>query len=124
MLRQHGFVSPPARQLRNYFASHGADEPVAGNLAGISDPVVDALIERAESAETLSAMIVACRALDRVLLWRFYNIPLETMHQPRMVYWDKFGRPEREDGAIYSPPQHDAWWYDAEKARQFAGDAS
>ena len=124
VLREHGFVSPPARQLRNYFASHGADEPVAGNLAGISDPVVDALIERAESAETLSAMIVACRALDRVLLWRFYNIPLETMHQPRMVYWDKFGRPEREDGAIYSPPQHDAWWYDAKKARQFAGDAS
>ncbi len=123
VLREHGFVSPPTRQLRNYFASHGADEPVSGNLAGISDPVVDALIERAESAETLAAITVTCRALDRVLLWHFYNIPLEAMHQPRMVYWDKFGRPEREDSAIYGPPQHDAWWYDAEKARRLAGDA-
>ena len=69
-------------------------------------------------------MTAACRALDRVLLWHFYNIPLDAMHEPRMVYWDKFGRPEREDSAVYSPPQHDAWWYDAEKARQFAGDAS
>lgn len=121
-LREHGFVSPPTRQLRNYFVSHGAGEPVSGNLAGISDPVVDALIERAESAETLAAITVACRALDRVLLWHFYNIPLEAMHQPRMVYWDKFGRPEREDSAVYNPPQHDAWWHDAEKARRLAGD--
>ena len=120
VLREHGFVSPPTRQLRNYFVSDGADEPVSGNLAGISDPVVDALIERAETAETLAAITVACWALDRVLLWHFYNIPLEVMHQPRMVYWDKFGRPEREDSAVYSPPRHDAWWYDAEKARRFA----
>ena len=122
-LREHGFVSPPARQLRNYFASHGADEPVTGNLAGISDPVVDALIESAENAETLAAMTVACRALDRVLLWHFYNIPLEAMHGPRMVYWDKFGRPAHERAAVYSPPRQDAWWYDAEKARQLVVDA-
>lgn len=118
VLREHGFVSPPTRQLRNYFISHGAGEPVSGNLAGVSDPVVDTLIERAESAETLAAITDACRALDRVLLWHFYNIPLETMHEPRIVYWDKFGRPEHEDSAVYSPPQHDAWWYDTEKARQ------
>ena len=118
VLREHGFVSPPARQLRNYFASHGADEPVTGNLAGISDPVVDALVESAENAERLTAMIAACRALDRVLLWHFYNIPLEAMHEPLMVYWDKFGRPAHERDAVYSPPRQDAWWYDAEKARQ------
>ena len=123
VLREHGFLTPPARQLRNYFASHGADEPVTGNLAGINDPVVDALIERAESAETLGEMVVACRALDRVLLWQFYNIPLDAMHEPRMVYWNKFGRPEHEDAAVYSPPRHDAWWYDADKARQLARDA-
>ena len=124
VLRTHGFVTPPTAQLRTYFGSYAAGEPMTNNLAGISDPVMDALIERAESAETLSAMTAACRALDRVLLWHFYNIPLDAMHEPRMVYWDKFGRPEREDSAVYSPPQHDAWWYDAEKARQFAGDAS
>lgn len=122
VLREHGFVSPPTRQLRNYFVSHGAGESVSGNLAGISDPVVDTLIERAESAETLAAITDACRALDRVLLWRFYNILLETMHEPRIVYWNKFGRPEREDAAVYGPPQHDAWWYDTEKARQLTGD--
>ena len=123
VLRQHGFVSPPASQLRNYFASDGADEPVTGNLAGIGDPVVDALIESAENADTLAAMTVACRALDRVLLWRFYSIPLEAMHAPRMVYWNKFGRPARERDAVYSPPRQDAWWYDPEKARQLVVDA-
>ena len=123
VLREHGFLTPPTMQLRTYFASYAADKPMTSNLAGISDPVLDALIERAESAETLSAMIAACQALDRVLLWHFYNIPLDAMHEPRMVYWDKFGRPEREDSAVYSPPEHDSWWYDAEKARQLAGGA-
>ena len=123
VLREHGFLTPPTPQLQNYFGSYAAGEPMTGNLAGISDPVVDALVERAERAETLEAMIAACRALDRVLLWHFYNIPLDAMHEPRVVYWNRFGRPRREHSAVYGPPQHDAWWYDAEKARRLAGDA-
>ena len=75
VLREHGFVTPPTTQLRTYFGSYAAGEPMTNNLAGISDPVMDALIERAESAETLSAMTAACRALDRVLLWRLLQYP-------------------------------------------------
>ena len=87
-----------------------------GNIAGIADPVVDALIDDAIKVTTLEDMAIACRALDRVLLWGFYQIPLDAMAPARIVYWNKFGRPEREDLAVYLPPFPDGWWYDDTKA--------
>ncbi len=50
------------------------------------------------------------------LLWGFYQIPLDAMAPARIVYWNKFGRPEREDLAVYLPPFPDGWWYDDTKA--------
>ena len=63
--------------------------------------MVDALIAEAIKASTLEEMATACRALDRVLLWGFYQIPLDAIAPARIVYWNKFGRPEREDLAVY-----------------------
>jgi hypothetical protein len=37
------------------------------NLAGIADPVVDALVDKIIAAETRPALVTACRALDRVI---------------------------------------------------------
>jgi ABC-type oligopeptide transport system substrate-binding subunit len=48
----------------------------SSNFAGLKDPVVDALVaglDRAESREELGACV---RALDRVLQWGYYSIPL------------------------------------------------
>ena len=36
----------------------------------------------------------AARALDRVLLWEHYVIPHWSIHKWRVLYWNKFARPE------------------------------
>mgnify|MGYP003324326539 FL=1 len=121
-VRGHDFLNPPLGELESYFGSKTADMELGGNMAGIRDPIVDALIEKAEAAPTIEAAMVASRALDRVLLWGFYHIPLNVPDEERIVRWDKFARPEREAVAKYeylvgsTIRLVDSWWVDAGKA--------
>ena len=123
-VRSHETLNPPIGELHNYFGSDSAAMPGTGNLAGIRDPAVDALIEAAVQARSIDAVVAACRALDRVLLWGFYHIPLGARDAERFLYWDQFGRPEHEAVARYeyltqsSLRVIDSWWFDAEKARR------
>ena len=119
---QNDIVSPPIVWLSQFFHSQSASQPLSHNMAGIADPVVDALIAEAIKATTLEEMAIACRALDRVLLWGFYQIPLDAIAPFRIVYWNKFGRPEREDLAVYKSPFPDGWWYDEDKAARIVLD--
>ena len=114
-MRGHEFLNPPLGELESYFASATAGLALGGNLAGIRDPVVDALIEEAERRGTIDAVVDVCRALDRVLLWGFYHIPLQAPDDERFLYWDKFNRPD-ESSAVYeylvgsSVRILDSWW--------------
>jgi microcin C transport system substrate-binding protein len=104
----------PGTMLRNTFASSSADLDFSQNWAGIRDPAVDALIDRVMEAETHEQFLAATRALDRVLLWGFHFVP--GMAQPgyRLVWWDRFGRPEH--GPLQRFVHFDAWWLDAERS--------
>ena len=106
----------PPWELHLAFHSQAVDAPLSFNHAGIGHPAVDALVDAAKAASTLDSMAAACRALDRVLLWSFYQIPLDAVDDPHLVYWDKFGRPQREAEATYLSPFPDGWWYDPVKA--------
>ena len=110
-----GDIGLPPWELRMGFHSSAVDQPVSFNHAGISHPAVDALIEAAVSARTLDEMIVACKALDRVMQWGFYVIPLDAVVDHRIVYWAKFGRPPPAE-PMYLSPFPDGWWYDRAKA--------
>ena len=88
------------------------------NAPGIAHPAVDALLEKVLGARSLDALTTAAHALDRVLLWNFYYIPLVGMSGPRVVYWDKFGRPEEDPPFRTGFP--DAWWWHEAKARRIA----
>ena len=110
---------PPHLVLQARFHSDGALEPGSGNRSGISDPVVDFLVDEAVAARTLSQLIATCRALDRVLLWQYYQIPLYAIDRPATVLWDKFGRPDYEPK--YQSAGPDGWWYDPEKAARITG---
>lgn len=109
------FLNPPMAQLRTYFGSANAEPGMGGNLGGIRDPVVDHLTELAQRAPTLEAATAICRALDRVLLWSFYQIPLNMPEEERFLYWDKFGRADETvaafeylDGGLARVI--DSWW--------------
>ena len=77
------------------------------NAAGIAHPAVDALLEKVLGARSLDELTTAAHALDRVLLWNYYHIPLQGISGPRVVYWDKFGRPGEDPPFRTGFP--DAW---------------
>ena len=114
-LRGHEVLNPPMSQLQGYFGTASADRNMGGNLAGIRNPVVDALVELAQRAPNMESAAIVCRALDRVLLWGFYHIPLNMPDEERFLYWDKFGRPD-ESAAVYEYLEGglarviDNWW--------------
>lgn len=105
------FLSPSS-ELRDYFGSAYADQIGSRNLAGIGDPVVDALIETVLAAPDRERMTTAVRALDRVLLWGYYMVPQWYKGEHHLIYWNKFGRPA-------SQPKYaiglDTWWVDRRK---------
>ena len=115
-LRNHDILLPPIIELKGFFHSVAADMPLTRNLAGVSDPAVDALVEVATNATSYEEMRVALKALDRALLWGYHQIPLNAVADPFLAYWDKFGRPAGALDAKYVSPFPHGWWYDAEKA--------
>ncbi len=104
----------PGVELWNMFGSRSANAQASYNLAGIQNPVVDALIEKVINAKTRKDLITACHALDRVLRANFYWVPHWYKAAHNVAYWNKFSRPplkpKYERGII------DLWWYDNAKA--------
>ena len=117
-------LNPPVGELRNFVSSTSADMQASANMTGVRDPVVDALVDLAEKAKTIEEMTVVCRALDRVLFWGFYHVPLNKADSERFLYWNKFNRASGEAVAKYeylvgsSVRVLDSWWYDPDKASQ------
>ncbi|MEZ5874225.1 MAG: extracellular solute-binding protein [Hyphomicrobiales bacterium] len=108
----------PGVELRSYFGSAAADTSGSLNLAGISDPAVDALIERVVAAKTREDMTTAARALDRVLRAGHYWVPHWYKGTNTVAYWDKFSRPETKPK--YDRGILDTWWFDEAKAGEIA----
>ncbi len=112
----------PGVELKSYFGSDSAKMDGSLNLAGISDPAADALIDRILSAKSREELETAARALDRVLRAGHYWVPHWYKPSHNVAYWDKFSRPEtkpRFDRGIL-----DTWWYDEAKAAKLGQAAS
>lgn len=84
------------------------------NGPGVSSPVIDNLIKQMIRWEgNKQKLLPLGRALDRVLTWNYYQLPMWFMASDRMAYWDKFSHPAVRP--IYSLG-FDNWWYDVNKA--------
>ncbi|HUO54112.1 MAG TPA: extracellular solute-binding protein [Rhodoblastus sp.] len=104
----------PGDELLAYFGSQSGKTQGGLNLAGIDDPAVDILIDKALKASSRAELFATCRVLDRVLRAGRYWIPNWYSPNRRIAAWDFFGRPP-------APPRLDIgisslWWWDAEKA--------
>lgn len=102
----------PGNELYNYWHSRSAKQEGSRNLIGISDPVVDALIDEVVFSKSRKKLVTAVHALDRVLLHGEYLVPNWYINVHRVAYWDKFNRPknlplyyEAESWAVST------WWY-------------
>jgi microcin C transport system substrate-binding protein len=105
----------PGNEQRDFWSTEAANRPGTRNLAGIQDPVIDALIDKVIGAPDRQGLIYACRAIDRVLLWGYYCIPNWHIRTYRIAYWNMFGRPQIKPR--YALGFSDTWWVDAEKER-------
>lgn len=65
----------PGSSMRAIYGSQSADQPGAWNVAGIALPAIDALIEKAEAAETLDELYTIMSVMDRVLRPHHFWIP-------------------------------------------------
>jgi microcin C transport system substrate-binding protein len=104
----------PGVEIINYWGSEAAKTEGARNLAGISDPAVDALIAKVIEARSREELEAATHALDRVLRAGHYWVPQWYRPVHHVAYWDKYARPavkpRFDRGIIHS------WCYDAAKA--------
>ena len=66
----------PGNEQQFYWGSEIGKKDGSRNYAGVDSPVVDGLIEKLISAKTRKELTTAIHALDRVLLWGHYVIPL------------------------------------------------
>ncbi len=112
-----GQTLSPGNEQRNYWGSEAAGHRGSQNRTGLSDPVVDELIEMVVAAPTRAELVYRTRALDRVLQWQHIVIPHYHIPYDRTLYWNKFARPE------ITPTRGSNllnWWVDPEKARALA----
>ena len=112
----------PGVELRSYFGSEAAKMDGSLNLAGISDPAVDALVEKVIGAKSRDELNTAASALDRVLRAGHYWVPHWYKASNNIAYWDKFSQPStkpRFDRGVL-----DTWWFDRAKAAKLTSAAS
>lgn len=82
LLRTISHGSTPGSELQHYWHSQYANEKDSGNVANVSNPVVDAMLGHVREARTMEELVTATRVLDRVLLWEYYVIP-----QLQVAHW-------------------------------------
>ncbi|HYC03304.1 MAG TPA: extracellular solute-binding protein [Azospirillaceae bacterium] len=97
----------PGNEQALYFGSKAAETPASRNYPGIREPAVDAMIQAMLRAETRDGLVTATNALDRVLAWGHYFVPL--WHQPddRVAYWRSLRRPQQTP--LYGVTL-ETWW--------------
>lgn len=103
-----GQSSSPGNEQREFWGADKADLQGSRNYIGIKDTVVDNLVDQLIHAESRQDLITKTRALDRVLLWNHYVIPM--WHYPywRIAHWDSVARPQTLSGT--SPLITTTWW--------------
>ncbi len=102
----------PGTDLQISWASQYIDSTY--NAPGVKNPAIDALIAQIVAAQgDKEKLLPLGRALDRVLTWNYYMLPMWFMAQDRVARWDKFALPAQRP--VYTLG-FENWWYDVNRA--------
>ena len=104
----------PGPEMRNFLSSEAARTKGSYNLAGIADPVVDAMVDKMLKAKSRDELHTAAHALDRVLRANHYWVPQWYKAAHNLAFWDRFSWPEIKPK--FARGVLDTWWYNAERA--------
>ena len=116
------FTLPQGSDLAGLWGSKAADEEGNNNYRGVKSRAVDALIDALNTAGTMDELRNAARALDRVVMWNFWQVP-DLYHPVELFsHWNRFGKPAVQahyfsaDFLIYGFIEHGPWplwtWWD------------
>lgn len=97
----------PGNEQAFYWGSQAADVTGTRNYMGAKDAAIDALIATLLEARERPEFVSAVRALDRVLMSRFYAIPLFNVQQQWLARWNRVERPQATALMGYVP---ETWW--------------
>lgn len=114
--RRFALSATLGEEIRQLWGSQSADTPGSTNLAGIRSPAIDALIDSVLSAPSRERMVIAARALDRVLRAGYYWVPHWYKPVHTVAMWDLFGSPGDPPAYDFSPELY--WWVDPQKAER------
>ena len=114
-IERFSMSATPGDGMRPFFSSQAAKTKGSYNLAGISDPVIDALIEKILGADNRADLTVACRAFDRVFRAGRYWVPQWYRTSHPIAYWDMFAHPERPPRYAQGVGAPENWWSDPGK---------
>ena len=105
----------PGNEQQFYWGSEVGKKEGSKNYAGVDSPVVDLLIEKLIGAKTRDELTTTIHALDRVLLWGYYVIPLYHSAIDRIAYWNFLEYPDNIPlyGIVI-----ESWWANLEKQQQ------
>ncbi len=127
------FTLPRASDMANLFGSKAADTNGSNNWRGVKSTAVDRLVHAMEEASTYEELRDASRALDRVVMWSFWQSPQVYNNTEQISYWNRFGIPKvvphhfKADTLIYGYTEYAPWplwtWWDKslEKPAAVAG---
>ncbi len=102
----------PGSELLERFGSKSAETEGSGNLIGIRDPAVDAILAMVISSTSRPQLVARLRALDRVLRHGYYVVPQYFSTTYRVSYRSgKFEQPEAKP-SYYQAEEWviSTWW--------------
>jgi microcin C transport system substrate-binding protein len=104
---------PESESLGNeqvdFWSCRSANQPGTLNVAGICNPVVDAMVNDVVNAKNHDDLVTAAHALDRVLLWGWYMVPQWHLQDLWVAYWNRFGHPSQP---VRTGLDFATWWVD------------
>lgn len=101
------------------WSSAEADRPSGNNATGFKNERVDELIEKQKTTFNLAERNAILREIDGLLTREVPYVLLWNTDATRLLYWDKFGRPDTVLGKYGNEQSIPAlWWYDEDLATE------
>lgn len=101
-------LSPGTEQIL-YWGCKAADEPSRWNFPGICNPAIDDIATQIAFAKNRESLVNHIKALDRILTWGQYVVPLHYAGEDYFAYSSSIKHPETTPiyGAVL-----ETWWMD------------
>ncbi|MEO8508900.1 MAG: extracellular solute-binding protein [Betaproteobacteria bacterium] len=94
MIKIGDFTLPEPADFKAQYASVNADVQGGDNYRGVKNRAIDHIVDKMEQAQTMEELTDAARALDRVIIFEYYQVPDLYGGSNRVSRWDRFGIPK------------------------------